>query len=115
MTIETVRELMNANPPSPTDGYAQEVRDGVARYARQRREDGVLWSVLEAEVGVSSTSMRNWMRMLVPARFHQVMVVDEAEPIGTLPLGPLTITSPSGFVLAGFDLDQAVAVLRGLR
>ena len=77
MTIETIRQLMNDNPPSPTEGYVQEVRDAVASYARRRREDGVIWSELVAEVGVSSASMRNWMRMLVPARFHQVVVVDE--------------------------------------
>lgn len=114
MTIETVRELMNANPPSPTDGYAQEVRDAVAHYARRQREEGVIWSVLEAELGMSSASMRNWMRMHTPARFHQVMVVDEPEPIEAEPLGRLTLTSPSGFVLAGIDLDQAVALLRSL-
>lgn len=115
MTIETVRKLMNRNPPSPTEGYAQEVRDAVAHYARQQREDGVLWSVLEAEVGVSSASMRNWMRMLVPALFHEVLVVDDPEPIESQSVGPLAITSPSGFVLSGVDLEQAVAVLRSLR
>ena len=114
MTIETIRQLMNDNPPSPTEGYVQEVRDAVASYARRRREDGVIWSVLEAEVGVSSASMRNWMRMLVAARFHPVVVVDEPEPIDGQQLG-LTITSRSGFVLAGCDLDQAVAVLQSLR
>ena len=62
MTIERLRQLLHDNPPSPADGYPQEVRDAVARYAKHRREDGEIWSVLEAELGMSSASMVSHQR-----------------------------------------------------
>ncbi len=117
MTIETIRELMRAHPPTP-EGYPQGVRDAVARYAHRRRQEGALWTTLVAEVGVSCTSMRNWIAMLTPAGFHEVVVVDEPGAC-QLQAGPasagLALTSPTGFVLTGFDLEQAVALLRELR
>ena len=107
---------MLANPKTP-DGYPQTVRDTVARYAQRRRQEGALWTTLEGEVGVSSTSMRNWIAMLTPAGFHEVLFVDEPvdDAIDIALDRPLVITSPSGFVLTGFDLDQAITVLRELR
>ena len=43
--------------------------------------------------------------------FHQVLVVDAPEPVT---VAQLALSTPSGFVLSGFSLEQAVALLRTL-
>lgn len=114
MTIETVRRLMHDHPRT-TDGYPPEVRDAVARYASAQRRAGTRWCILEAEVGVSSASMRNWIEGLAPGGFQEVVVGDAPPHTSNASPAALTITSPTGFVLAGCDLEQAIAVLRSLR
>ena len=111
MNNEDIRALIRTNPRS-AEGYPQQVRDAVGRYAKQRREEGARWTDIEAEVGVvSSTTMANWMRRL-SSGFHQVVVEEPAE-VGVGPEA-LVITSPSGFMLTGCTLEQAAAVLRRL-
>jgi len=111
MNIEQIRQLLRDNPRTQ-DGYCEAVRDAAAGYARQRRDQGATWREIEAEVGISNTSMRKWSTVLQPARFEQVVVVDD-EPA---PMGhDLVITSPSGFTLTGCNLKQAAFVLRSLR
>lgn len=113
MNIEGIHALIRDNPKS-ADGYPQQVRDAVGRYALRRRDAGVRWRELEAEVGVSCTSMRIWTRALHGARFHQVAVVDEPAVVEVVP-ETLVITSPSGFTLTGCTLEQAATVMRRLR
>ena len=112
MNIEGIRELIRANPRA-TDGYPQQVREVVGRYGRRRRDEGARWTDIEAEVGISSTSIGNWMRAQ-RGGFHQISIVDEPAVVEVLPEA-LVISSPSGFTLTGCTLEQAVAVMRGLR
>lgn len=112
MNLESIRSLIRDNPRTP-DGYAQPVRDAVGRYAKQRRAEGASWSVIERAVGISSTSMRIWMRALDSARFCQVVVVDEGP--SDVVHSDLVITSPSGFSLTGCSLEQAAVLLQRLR
>lgn len=113
MNAKSIRQLIRDNPRT-TDGYPQEVRDTVGRYARQRRADGARWGQIETEIGVSCTSMRKWMQALDSAGFHEVVIVEDDGVVHEEPLG-LTITTPSGFSLTGCSLEQAVLLMRGLR
>lgn len=110
MNIEQIRQLLRDNPRTQ-DGYCEAVRDAAARYAQLRRDQGATWREIEAEVGISNTSMRKWSTELQPARFHQVVVVDEPTPV----VHDLVITTPSGFTLTGCTLEQAALVLRSLQ
>lgn len=117
MNTESIRSLI-LNNPRTVDGYTQKVRDAVGRYAEARRAEGARWNTLEVELGVSSASMRLWMRALSSARFHQVVVVD---PIDEAPEdfaeveSELVITTPSGFTLTGCTLEQAADLLQRLQ
>ena len=115
MNAESIRTLI-INNPRTRDGYTKPVRDAVANYAQARRTEGASWAAIEAEIDVSATSMRRWIQEPSEGGFHQVVVVDHAghdliEPDGA----ELTITTPSGFTLTGFTLDQATLLLGRLR
>jgi hypothetical protein len=111
MDIKSLRQLINDNPRTK-DGYPRIVREAAACYARWRRERGAVWSKIEAEIGVTSTSLRSWMASTRPAAFQQVVVVDEPPPVFA---AELVITSPNGFTLTGCSLEQAARVLRSLQ
>lgn len=112
MNIDDIRALVRANPRA-TDGYPEQVREVVGRYGRRRRDEGARWADIEAEVGVSRTSIRSWMRALLVG-FHQVAIVDEPSVVEVMPQA-FVITSPSGFALTGCTLEQAAAVMQRLR
>ena len=113
MSAQSIQQLVLDNPRS-SDGYPQHVRTAVADYARARRAEGARWHQIEAEVGVSHTSMRSWVKRPAAAGFHQVVVVPEP-PLEPEVMQALTLTSPSGFALTGCTLEQAITALRNLR
>lgn len=112
MNIEAIRALIQANPRS-AEGYPQQIRNVVVRYAQRRRDEGARWADIEAEVGVSSTSIGNWKRAL-SGGFQPVVIVDEP-PVVEVVSEALVIASPSGFTLTGCTLEQATAVMQRLR
>jgi len=105
--------------------YPADLREEVARWARQRQEDGATWKQLSAGVGVSPTAIRNWVRRLPP---EAVSPVGRSERSGFLPVvipknddcvalprpAPLVIVSPTGFRLEGLGFDDAVRAMRSL-
>ena len=113
MNIESIRQLIRDHPRDSL-GYPQQIRDAVGRYAQRHRDEGRRWSEIEAEVGISSTSMRIWMQALPAARFHQIVVVDDAPLVEAAHQG-LVITSPAGFTLTGCTLEQAALLLQRVR
>lgn len=112
MDASSIRALVLANPRT-SDGYAPHVRDGVARYAQGRRLRGRTWAEISGDVGISSTAIRTWMDAEEFGGFEQVEIV-EARTTSTSH-AVLALTSPSGFVLTGFTLEQAAGILRVLR
>ena len=110
MSAEAVRRLVQEDPRHE-HAYSTKVKEAVAAYARQRRREGATWATISAEVGVSPTSVRKWMLSGPRPGFHQVLVVDAPEPVT---VAQLALSTPSGFVLSGFSLKQAVALLRTL-
>ena len=114
MTAAAVRRLVKADA-RPNNTYSSEVREAVADYARRRRNQGARWREIQDEVGVSATTARKWAAAN-DGGFHQVVIVDEQPLVpATVPVQTLTITTPSGFVLSGFSLDQAVGLMRDLQ
>ncbi len=112
MELEGIRNLI-INDPRPQHAFSPEVRRAGGRYARRRRAEGARWCDIEQELGLSSTTARNWMRSLEPEGFQQVVIVDVPQPEPRL--AALTLTSPSGFALSGISFEQAAALLQRLR
>jgi len=92
--------------------YATELRDRIARYVAVRRDFGLSWDSLSAELGIPAETMRRWLqptdagdaRALVP-----VEVVDSAAEPRTV-----AVVSPTGWRLEGLEVAEAVAVLKAL-
>ena len=95
-------------------GYPDDFKQLVAHYARARREEGATWKAVAEPLPISSTTAQKWvMRQQPPAStIVPVAIIDPPET----PPEPsrLYLTSPAGFQLSGFSLQQAVQLLRHL-
>ena len=92
--------------------YPTELRDRIARYVAVRREFGLSWDSLSAELGIPSETMRRWLHSSEAAdapALVPVEVVDSAAEPRTV-----AVVSPSGWRLEGLDVAEAVAVLKAL-
>ena len=69
MNAQSIQQLV-LDHPRTHDGYPQHVHVAVADYARARRAAGARWHEIEAEVGISHTSMRSWLNLPVATGFH---------------------------------------------
>jgi len=113
-------------------GYPPQLRRRVGSYVARRRAEGVKFSGLASELGVTRTTLAKWARMwAVPESggFSEVVVVASAAVVpsavvvpssAVLPAEPeaadvLQVVSPSGFTLRGISLEQALYALTVLR
>ena len=101
------------NKVQKNGGYPAEVRQRVGAYARQRRQAGARWSELAAELGISSTTMSNWMRALPPEPTFLPVHINTPTP-STSPQ-PLTVTSPGGWRIDGLSFGQLSELMAGMR
>lgn len=104
--IERHRDKVQKNA-----GYPEPVRQRVGAYARRRRQAGARWSELTAELGISSTTMSNWMRALPPEPTFLPV------PVSTPPAPPqfLTVTSPAGWRIDGLSFSQLTEMMAVMR
>jgi hypothetical protein len=89
--------------------YPPKLRDVVASYASEQRQSGRIWASIEAEIGLSSTTMRNWTRERNARGFHQLQVVDD-ELFETAEAA-VVLTSPNGFTVTGCTLEDLARLL----
>ena len=101
----------------PGTSYPDDFKAMVASYAHRCRRDGANWKQISSQIPVSSTTARIWIRRQEPGSMVPVLV-SVASPMVTpvpVPATPaLTLTSPNGFRLAGFDLAQAAELMARL-
>lgn len=90
-------------------GYPPDLQEVVARHAAVQRQLGRTWASIKREVGLSSTTMRNWMGQCQPGGFHELQVIDDTvEP----PCDPeRVLTSPKGFTVTGCTIDDIARLL----
>lgn len=114
-TSETIQRFVRAHRPPEGQGYAPAVRTRVVRYVRRRRADGLTWAALAPEVGLSTTTLSNWLRDSQHDDEPAFLPVQLAPPPPPQPVPvPLSLTSPNGWRIDGLDIHdiaQLIAVL----
>ncbi len=113
-TVQDLRSLIerHRNKVQKNAGYPEPVRQRVGAYARRRRQAGARWSELAAELGISSTTMSNWMRALPPEpTFLPVPVSTPTPP----PQQFVTVTSPGGWRIDGLSFSQLAEMMAVMR
>lgn len=94
----------------PGDPFPDDLRRALARWAAQERTAGRTWSQISDQVGVSSTSVRNWIEDLSRSGgFHQLEVVDGSAE--SAPAVELQLTTPNGYVVTGSSVEQLLSLL----
>jgi transposase-like protein len=106
-----IRGLVRAaGPRGRRARLPDEVRRDLIAFARGRRGEGVGVRQIAAATGVSPESIRRWTARGEPrstaGELVAVDVVAEAVPIGTL-----SVRSPSGYRIDVLTLEQAVVAL----
>ena len=120
---ETAAELaafIGSRPAGP-DGFGDEVKRRVARFAREKRETGSTWAAIAAGLPLSHASVRKWTMTYddAPHRgdgFVEVHVATDRK-VPSLPrvaARELTLVSPNGFRLIGLDVATAAALVAKL-
>jgi hypothetical protein len=88
------------------------VREAVVAYAQEARSAGRPWSEIVAQVGLSKTSVRRWMK--APRRREaQFKPVQVKMPIPEK--RGLVLVTASGDRIEGLTVSEATTLLRGLR
>ncbi len=112
-----VHDAVVEHPLQPDGGYALEVREAGAAYARASREAGETWAATAKRVPISTTTLSKWLRRSEASQAAQalqlvpVVVSDPGPPFGS---GLPVLVSPSGFRLEGLCVADAVAAFRAL-
>ena len=120
MQPQQIRALVEDNRPTEQNaGYPEHVRRAVAHYAHECRAQGHRWADIATATGVSAASAATWCKQF--SRFLPVTVTQDV-PQQTLPAlssqtshHGLVLRTPSGYALAGLDLQDAITLLRELR
>lgn len=99
-------------------GKTTRVPDSVRRivldYIREARADGVPWDEISNSVGLSKTAMQRWGQAK-PGRRGRVKPVTVQTATVAVHAPRLVLITSRGDRLEGLGIEQAVAVLRGLR
>lgn len=117
--------LRQTRPRRHADGYPSDVRACVVVLVRARLANGLSLNAVARELGVSRTTLRQWLDRSpqVPPAFVPVLVQQPPESAGppapasrptprAASSSPLALVSPSGFRLDGLTLDDAIVALR---
>jgi len=89
-----------------------ELRAEVIRYAMERRRCGDGVREIARALGVSPESIRRWTASTVAKQTRALVPIVVHDDDATT--GPLTVTSPHGYRVAGLTVASAAALLRAL-
>lgn len=118
-TAETLgAELRRSRPKVSGDGFPPELRERVGRWVSIQEASGIKLAVLAQQLGISTTTARSWARAAgsgTPPGSGQFLpvVLRPAEASEAQCVGP-TLHTPQGYRVNGLDLNELIAVLRGL-
>ncbi|MFT4978171.1 MAG: hypothetical protein ACI8S6_004079 [Myxococcota bacterium] len=93
-------------------GYPPEVRARVSAYVRPYRQQGIPWSVLSEALGVSGTTLSNWLKQSdtdVPA-FLPVPIASPP-PRRPPPARTFTLSAPNGWRFHGLTIDDITVLM----
>lgn len=108
-----IRGLVRAAGPRGRGArLPDEVRRELIAFARGRRCDGVGVRRIAAATGVSPESIRRWTAGDEPRSTVRALVaVEVLAEVVPVPMGTLSVCSPSGYRIDGLTLEQAVVAL----
>lgn len=125
-SAELARLLARHRPKSDGDGFPAWLRARVTAYVVEQRAQGTVFTVLRSQLGLSTMTLRRWIRLHPEpdgGGFAEVVVAEPAlastrESAGVddaVQQRDIYLASPHGFRLHGLSLDQALAALAVLR
>ena len=134
-TSALAHQIAQHRPARSGDGFPPWLRDRVAAYVSSQLGDGVAISSLQAELGVSKTTLSRWARerpkppagggfaQVVLTRVDDVAVpakapMTHASTLDSAPqsvCGELSLVSPNGFALRGLSFEQGLRALMVLQ
>jgi hypothetical protein len=88
------------------------VREVVVAYAQEARSAGTPWSEIVAQVGLSKTSVKRWMKAPRRRETH-LKPVQVTTPIRET--RGIVLVTASGDRIEGLTVSEATTLLRGLR
>lgn len=118
-SLDSVRDLVSrSRPENVSSGYPMEMRRQVGTWLHAQNKEGLRWSQLGEQIGVSSTTARNWALLAVPltdepATFLPVQLESEPEPNSSMTTAPVLWT-PGGYRVEGLENTQLLQLLRDL-
>jgi hypothetical protein len=112
-SASSLRALIESHRPHINPGgYPVEVRERVSAYVGPHREKGMPWSVLSDALGVSGTTLANWLKPsgVTPPRFLPIPI--SSTPIDQIELGGhFTLEAPNGWRVEGLTLHDIAALM----
>lgn len=125
--LESVRSLLKSHRArASSQGYPAEVRKRVVAYAAARRAAGGRVCEVAQELGISSTSITNWVGAVTPPPLLQFVPVEAVPDVVDAPalmppimprlpvapaVGSPTLVSPRGFRVEGLDVESLCTLL----
>lgn len=118
--------LVEHRPTYESEGFPPWLRARVVEHVHTRVAEGTTFSALQAELGVSITTLRRWVRRHPapkPGGFARVVVAQAARSVTQSAStetshdsqAELYLRSPEGFSLHGISLEQGLRALASLR
>lgn len=102
-----------------SESFPRELIELAVDYAREERAAGTRWRIISERVGISRTTLRNWVireEQNRPERAgFEALTVIEKPPVEPVHLGSeVTLSSPNGFTVTGCSLSEIAKLLQVL-
>ena len=107
--LNTLKVALSRLPKGRRRRIPVDLRQRLAVYARRRMGEGASRLVVATELGVSDPTLVRALRQKSPPALAPVHV---SEPEGAA--GPITVRGPGGLTIEGLEMEDVVALLRGL-
>lgn len=85
--------------------YSQEAREQALAFCRRERRKGASFAAVAEQLQISALTLSRWLEEPTQPAFQEVTIFEE-------PPGGLRVVLPSGLVIEGLDLAQAVELAK---
>jgi len=108
-----------ANHRCGNESYPHDLIALAVDYTRKQQTTGTRWRIIAERLGVSRTTLRNWVIRAdqatpEPKGFAQITVIEESPDNTPLLRTEATLCSPNGFTITGCSLSELAQLLKVL-
>ena len=117
MTLEQFREAVAAQRGERRRGggrYRQELVVYAVSYAQQMAAEGKRLHAAAKALGINAMTLRTWCKQAPASTARRRLREVRIDASAGGPMSGLTLTTSAGHVVQGLDVEQAIALLRGL-